>query len=132
MAALKTKLIVKINPIPDLDLGELEQLTRKLQQELLELDIESAEFATTGEELTGTKAGKRIKWGTIIVALLAADGVATKLVDLSQAWLTYNQQQSIILEIDGDKLEVKGISSEEQQKLIDMWIERHSKKNTTD
>ena len=131
MAVAETKLIVKINPISDLDLAELEQLTRTLQQELLELDIESAEFATTGEELTGTKAGKRIKWGTIIVALLAADGVATKLVDLSQAWVTQNQQQSIVLEIDGDKLEIKGISSEEQQKLIDMWIERHSKENNT-
>ncbi len=131
MAAPETKLIVKINPIPDLDLEELEQLTKKLRQELLELDIESAEFATTGEKIIGAKAGDPINWGTIIITLLAAGGVATKLIDLSQAWLTQNQQQSIVLEIDGDKLEIKGISSEEQQKLIDMWIERHSKKNTT-
>ncbi len=127
-----TKLLIKINPSPDVDLEELEKLTRKLRQELLELDIESADFVVQGEKLVGAKAGDPINWGTIIVTLLAAGGVATKLVDLSQTWLTYNQQQSIILEIDGDKLEVKGISTEEQQKLIDMWIERHNKKIITD
>ena len=31
----------------------------------------------------------------------------------------------LTLEIDGDKIEVTGISSEEQKRLIDAWMQRH-------
>jgi hypothetical protein len=31
----------------------------------------------------------------------------------------------VTLEIDGDKLEVTGLSSEEQQRLINAWLSRH-------
>jgi hypothetical protein len=31
------------------------------------------------------------------------------------------------IELDGDVLEVSGVSSEERQRLVDAWIERHGR-----
>lgn len=40
-------------------------------------------------------------------------------------WLTRRERRGVTLETDGDRLEVTGTSSEEQQRLINVWISRH-------
>jgi 2-iminoacetate synthase ThiH len=64
----------------------------------------------------------------LLVTLGASAGSAIipKIVNSLQSWLTRNEKRKISLEVGGDKLEVTGISDEEQQKLINAWLNRHT------
>jgi hypothetical protein len=41
------------------------------------------------------------------------------------SWVGSVHQRSVKLEIDGDSIEVTGISSADQRRLIDDWLRRH-------
>ncbi|HEV8166759.1 MAG TPA: hypothetical protein VGR74_20345, partial [Actinomycetota bacterium] len=43
-----------------------------------------------------------------------------------RAWLAASPQRSIKLELDGDTLELTGLSSNEQRRLTDEWLRRHA------
>ncbi len=112
---------------PQTDKEELEMVTRQLREELLGLDVEDVDFVSTGEAPEKAKAGDPVTWGTLLLTLAASGGVITTVINAVQSWLTRADRRSITLEIDGDKLEIKGISSEEQQRLTDEWLKRRSK-----
>jgi hypothetical protein len=42
-----------------------------------------------------------------------------------RSWLAGSPQRSIKLELDGDTLELSGLSSKEQRRLVDEWLGRH-------
>ncbi len=112
---------------PQADYGELERATRQLREELMGLDVEDVGFVSAGEVPAKAKAGDPVTWGTLLLTLAASGGVFTTVISTVQSWLTRADRRSITLEIDGDKLEIKGIPSEEQQRLIDEWLKRRSK-----
>ena len=120
-----TQLVLSIDAGPDTDVEELAELTQQLRSELLELDVESVDLVRAGEAPERAKAGDPVTWGALLVALTASGGVLTTLVNTLQSWLTRHERRSVTLEIDGDRLEVTGISSQEQQRLIDTWLSRH-------
>jgi hypothetical protein len=121
------RLVLSINAEPDTDNEELAELTRRLREDLMELsDIEAIDLVHAGEIPERAKASASVDWGTLLVALAASGGVLTMLINVLQSWLTRHERHSVTLEIDGDKLEVKGISSGEQQRLIDAWISRRT------
>jgi hypothetical protein len=121
------QVILNIDAGSEADTEELEELTQQLREELMELNVESVDLVRAGEEPVGAKVVEPVSWGTIVVTLLAAGGVVTTLINAIQSWLTRHEQRSIIIKINGDQLEIKGISSQEQQKLVDAWISRHTK-----
>jgi hypothetical protein len=43
-----------------------------------------------------------------------------------QSWLAGPRQRSVKLELEGDILEVTGMSSADQRRLIANWIARHA------
>jgi hypothetical protein len=47
-------------------------------------------------------------------------------VSAVQAWLSGQPQRSIKLELDGDVLELTGLSSKGQRRLTDEWLRRHT------
>jgi hypothetical protein len=107
------------------DAADGEELNQQLQQELRELDEVTFELART-EAPAGTKSGLApIDWTTVFVTLAASGGVLTTLINLIQSKLT--KDRSVTLEVDGDKLTVTGISSEDQKRLIDDWLKRRQK-----
>ncbi len=118
------QLILNIDTGPETDCEELEQITLQLRKELAELDVGAVDLVRVGEAPDRAKAGDPISWGALLVALTASGGVLTTLINAVQSWLMRHEQRSVTLEIDGDKLDVTGISSEEQQRLIDVWINR--------
>ncbi len=119
-----TQLMLNINAGPETDEEELAELTQQLRKELLELDVEAV-GVRAGEAPERAKAGDSVTWGALLVALVASGGVLTTLINTLQSWLTRHERNSVTLEIGGDKLEVTGISSEEQQRLINAWLSRH-------
>jgi hypothetical protein len=125
MSDQTTQLMLDIDAGPDTDTEELAELTRQLRGALLELDVEAVYLVRAGEAPERAKAGDPITWGALLVALTASGGVLITLINTLQSWLTRHERRSVTLEIDGDKLEVTGISSEEQQRLINSWLSRH-------
>ena len=74
-------------------------------------------------------AGDVMSWGSLLVALatgaISAGGVLPTLINSIQSWLTNRRDnRSITIQVDRDILEVKGLPSEEQRRLIDSWIRR--------
>jgi hypothetical protein len=43
-----------------------------------------------------------------------------------RSWLGRNSARSVKLTLGGDALEVSGVSSAEQDRLIDLWVARHA------
>jgi hypothetical protein len=43
-----------------------------------------------------------------------------------RAWVDGRPQRSIRLELDGDVLELSGVSSKEQRRLTEEWLRRHT------
>ena len=125
MSGNNIQLTVTLDAKPDTDAGDLERLTRQLRDELSELDVQ-ADLVTGGSAPANTKAGDVIEWGTLLLTLAASGGVITALINAIQAWLTNrNQPATIITEIGGDKLQITGNPSPEQQQLVKAFLHRH-------
>lgn len=126
-------LSLKINSLPEDDEMHLEELTHRLRTELEELDVEKVEVAKSGKAPEGTKSGVDIPaWGSLLVTLATSSGVIPSLVGTVQSWLKRDEGRSITLEIGGDKLQVTGISSEQQRRLINTWLKVHSTNTSKD
>jgi len=124
MSKQTTQLMVTLDAEPETDSEDLERLTRQLREELSELDVQ-ADLMTGGPTPVNTKAGDIITWGTLLLTLAASGGAITTLIGVLQAWLTRQERRGVTLEMDGDKLQVTGITSAEQQRLIEAWLRRH-------
>ena len=120
----------------DEDPEELERITHNLRDELTEINtVEKVDLVKKegeeGKAPKGSKAGAEvIALGSLLVTLGTA-AVSTAIPNLSnalQSWLTRHERHKISLEIGGDKLEVTGISDNEQHRLIDAWIGTHIEK----
>jgi len=118
------QLKLTIDPTAQTDAEELDRLARQLCQEILDLDVEDAVPLKGGQAPEGSKGGA-IALGALLITTLASSGAIPPLFDLLKTWLTRHGLRSVTLEIDGDKLEVKGVSAQEQQRLIDAWMSRH-------
>ena len=118
------QLKLTIHTSSEADDEELDRLARQLCQEILDLDVEDVSLVETGEAPVGAK-GDPIALGVLLVTALTSGTVFPHLLDLLKSWLTRHGLRSVTLEIDGDKLEVKGVSAQEQQQLIDAWMSRH-------
>lgn len=108
------------------DAEELTKLAVDLREQLLELDIERADPAISGQAPPGTRAGEIFVAGALTVMLAQSSGLLTALVETVQSWVSLGGRRSVKLEIDGDELEVTGITRADQRELIQAWIDRHS------
>lgn len=63
--------------------------------------------------------------GGLVVGLTGSGSLLQKVIDTVLAWVTRGGQRSVRLELDGDPLEVTGVSAHQQRELISIWIKRH-------
>ncbi|MGH3941788.1 MAG: hypothetical protein ACRDTG_24800 [Pseudonocardiaceae bacterium] len=96
--------------------------------ELLEerLAIERVAAATAGQAPPDTRAGEIFVAGALTVMLTQSSNLLTALIETVQSWVSSVGGRSVKLEIDGDALEVTGISRRDQRELIQTWIDRHT------
>ena len=64
--------------------------------------------------------------GALIVKVGRTSESLTTLVRTVRGWLG-DGERKVRIELDGDVLEVSGVSTEERQRLVDAWIERHAR-----
>ena len=110
----------------DADEQELAELTDQLRRDLLDLDVEAVDPASVGRAPPGTKGLDALAIGGLVVRLARSTGVLTAVVGTIQSWLSRQRGRRVRIEMDGDSIEVTGISSHDQQRLIDAWIARHA------
>ena len=129
MADQTTQIMLEVDARSEADMEQLAELTRQLREELWELDVDAVDLVRAGKTPKRAKAGDPIAWGNLIVTLVTSGAALVTLISTLQGWLKPYQRRdcSVTLEIDGDRLEVTGISSEEQQVLINAWLDRHRK-----
>lgn len=110
----------------DLDSDTLAECATMLGQELADLDVDEVGALPAGEAPPGAKGVELIAVGALVVKLARSTKVLGQVVDTLRDWLRRNHADSIRLEIDGDVLEIKGVSQEERKTLIDAWVGRHA------
>jgi hypothetical protein len=124
MAEPVARLALRIDAGSGADQEELEQLTLQLRRELAELDVDSIELQRTGPAPPGARAVDVLALGTLVVTLVRSSGMLSAVVGVVQSWLAGPRQRSVKLELDGDVLEVTGLSTADQRRLIASWIAR--------
>ncbi len=115
---------VQIAVGPESDAEEVAEATLQLRRELLDLDVEAVELPRAGEPPPGTRAVEVAALGALLVTV-AQSQLLTPVVAAVRSWLAGSPRRSIKLELDGDVLELTGVSSKEQRRLTDEWLRRH-------
>jgi len=119
------KLDIQLAVGPDDDAEQVAEATLRLRRELLDLDVDAVELPSGGEPPPGTRAVELAALGALAVTL-AKSQMLGPVVAAVRAWLAGSPQRSIKLELDGDVLELTGLSSKDQQRLADGWLCRHT------
>jgi hypothetical protein len=107
------------------DPEELADLTARLRTELLDLDVETVEAPRAGPPPPGTRAVDLVAVGTLL-ASFARPELLAGIVAAVGSWLGGAERRTVKLEVDGDLLELTGVSSKEQRRLADEWLRRHA------
>jgi hypothetical protein len=109
------------------DVERLDTLSGYLRAELIELDVEDVAALPVGMAPPGTRSGVVAAIGGLLVSLGdAADGLAS-VVSAVGAWLRRGEasHRKVRVELDGDVLELSQPSPADQERLIELFINRH-------
>ena len=110
------------------DAERLDALTAYLRRDLIELDVDDVTALAAGAPPPGSRAIDATAVGALVVALgSSADGLRS-VVSAIQAWLGRGSgvRRTIRLELGGDALELSQASAADQERLIGLFISRHS------
>jgi hypothetical protein len=105
---------------------ELVALAVRLREWLLPVGVESVGFVGAGPAPAGTRSAGMFVAGVLTVLFARSSELLGKLIDVVQSWLSSSGARSVRLELDGDVLEVTGITRGDQRELIRAWIDRHA------
>jgi hypothetical protein len=109
------------------DRKEIDSLSRSLQDDLSRLDVDEVHLLFERPP-PDSKGLEGVAIGSLIVDVVSGKAIE-QIAQTIQKWIERNENRSIILETaDGDKIDVKGISSKDQRKIIDAWIMRQMQK----
>jgi len=125
MAVGQAELSVELQAETDTDAEELAQIANRLRAELLNLDVDTVRQPARGEAPEDAKGTGLLAAGELVVGLAASPEVLASIIDTVRSWLGRNRARSVKLTLGGDTLEVSGMSSAEQERLIDLWVTRH-------
>jgi hypothetical protein len=126
MAVGRAELSVELRAGPDTDAEELAQITGRLRGELLDLDVDTVRQPVLGQAPEDAKGAGLLAAGQLVVGLVATPEVLASVIAAVRSWLGRNRARSVKLTLGGDTLEVSGVSSADQQRLIDLWVSRHA------
>src|SRR4051795_12323582 len=107
----------------------LDALTGYLRQELLQLDVDDVRRASAGEVPAGTRAIDVDVLGGLVVTLGRSAVGLRDVVATIRRWLSRDDgiRRTVKIEIDGDTLELSQVSVAEQDRLIALFVDRHSR-----
>jgi hypothetical protein len=104
---------------------EMESLTAAMRRELLRLDVQSVDRVSAGPAPPGAKGVELEALGALIVSIGQAAPVLGQVVEAIKAWVARSPSRSVKLTLQGDTLEVGGMSETQQRQVIKDWMARH-------
>jgi hypothetical protein len=110
------------------DAERLDALTGYLRRELLQLDVEEVSRVQAGDVPPGARAIDVLALGGLVVSLGRAATGLQQVVAAIRRWLSSGDgiRRTVKIEIDGDILELSEVSLAEQDRLVDLFVRRHS------
>lgn len=115
-------LVLQVEPAPDGDDGEVAELTQRLRAQLLELDVDSVDPIADTSEVAGAK-GLETLVGWLAVRL-GKEGLRTAVAAVVN-WAT-RTGHNVEVSYDGDVLKVSGVTSAQQERIINDFLDRHA------
>ena len=112
----------------DADAERLAALTGYLRSELLQLDVEDVTALPAGEPPPGARGFDAATVGALMIALgQSAEGLRS-VVSVIKGWLRRGEGEgrAVRLEISGDALELSQASTADQERLIELFVIRHT------
>lgn len=119
------KVLLHLQPDPELDPDACDRLTRTLRAEIADLDVESASLVANGHTPDGTKGADMVTIGAIALAM--SSGTLPAVIAMIGDWLARQAgRHRISVTIDGDTIDLDRASPAVQRELIDAYLRRHS------
>ena len=75
----------------------------------------------------GARGGDLVTIGAVLVALARSPDLLRAVVSVVDTWLGGRRQGGVELEVDGEKLVLTGAHRRDQQKVMEAFIDRHSR-----
>lgn len=129
MTVGRAELRVTVQATADTDTEELAQLTNRLRDELLSLDVDTIHLASGGDAPDSSKGIDLLAAGGLVVRFALRQELLQSVIDGIRSWLARQHARSIKLTLDGDSLELTGVSSAQQDRLVELWVMRHGGAN---
>ena len=110
--------------VDDGDDEELDRLTGQLRRELLESGLDDVRRAAPESPPAGAK-GDPITIGALVIGLAgsaAVSALVTGVCQIIRSWVIRGRERTVIVEIDGRRLELKGATSDQHQQAIDAFV----------
>lgn len=108
------------------DLELLETYTRRLREDIFDLDVDSVDYVGQDDAPEGSKGAGVSAVGEMILSLAPLNNILISVIGAAQSFVNRNHQCSITMEIGDNKLIISDMSPKEQQKLVDVWINKIS------
>jgi hypothetical protein len=123
----RTQIAIDLQVDEDISPQDLDELTAAMRRELLNLDVDSVDRVSAGPPPAGAKGVELAQLGALIVSLGQATPVLGQIVEVVRAWTSRGSSRTVKLTLEGDTLEVGGMSEDAQRKVINDWMARHAK-----
>ena len=120
------EVLIRLDDHQEHDDESLRDITFQLRRELLRLDVTEVRAPSVGSAPTGARGGDIASINELIAVVATSSAFLEAMVRGIQLWLDRNKGKSVKLEIDGDRLEIEGLPSDDQKQLVQQWIERHA------
>jgi hypothetical protein len=115
--------LISVDAGPGADDADTAELATRLREELVAHDFDPV--ARPAAAPPGAKGVGSDEVGSMLIVLAASGGVLTTLLGTLQAWLLRNSGSQVVVELDGDRLELTGATDEERRRALDVWLARH-------
>lgn len=103
------------------DLELLDTYSRRLKEELFELDVDSVEHSSITDAPKGSKGIGLASVGEMVLSMTPVDYAVSSVVSAVQSFVGRNQC-NVRVDIGSNSIEIQGTSDEEQRKLVDAFI----------
>jgi hypothetical protein len=109
------------------DAERLDTLARYLREELSQLEVDAVSAVPAGAAPEGSRAFDVVAVGGLLVSI-GNSQVLRSVVTAVRRWLHRGAEpaRTVRLELDGDVLELSGASSDDQERLVELFLSRHA------
>lgn len=109
---------------PDMDLAELDALTRALRAEILEVDeVDHVDHATAGPAPEGAKGIDVAAIGSLVVGVVPGVQAAAKVIEVVRSWLANRSPSTPPLQMSiGDKSITVVADKKQQDDLVAAFV----------